>query len=623
MRLLTAVLCLALLGCPRPDEPYSELPDLQRLVRPAAGQGLTLVDQAHPGGPVGAVAADGEHLFVATRTSIDVRRREDNRSVGHLTTAGEPRELLVLGDELWVAAGSGGIARIENPGDPDAAVVTEWPAGDCVVAIAGDDDRIWAADRWGFVLTLPRCAAPGELAQILAIDGWPGDIVPFGDGALVAAGAGGLIAVALRDDGTLALDAPPFEPRGARAVVAHGDRLYVISDTEVICWQPQQRHAVPRERRIRQLVATEAGVVAAAGEGGLFSWDGRAAEGNLQALHQPGITGVIPVRQVAGVGGGDFLVAGGDAGAFMASLQAGEWQLEPRAPRGGNMTALEPWGDRVVSAFSALDELGTVVVHGLDPAGQLRERGRAEVPSLITDVEPVSGDELIVTGYGLYSVRWGDNGEAQVKRLPLLDDLVHAVELQPDGRLVALVRDRGLLWLIREGPGHWVIDRISPLGADVKSLDLVLSDDVAGVTYGSYGRLKLYGEPGAPPTRDVLLAGAAAGMENGWFEPAGSAVVDGRFWVAMPRIGIEGVDAVGGARQRIELPREAWDVAPAGERLAVALGRQGVVVVDPAQAAEPIRAAIDLPGRAQHVVVTDDGFIVAGTGGSLFVVTPP
>lgn len=80
---------------------------------------------------------------------------------------GEVHALHAVGDELWSALGTAGLARVS------ASNVDVWPTDGEVVALVDDGARVWAADRHGRILGVDRAAAAGTPLEERAVDGFP------------------------------------------------------------------------------------------------------------------------------------------------------------------------------------------------------------------------------------------------------------------------------------------------------------------------------------------------------------------------------------------------------------------------------------------------------------------
>ncbi len=586
--MITAVLFLVT-GCQEHHSPFSELPEIAAYPAIDWEDGLETVGRIDLGGSAKAIAVQGSSVLVCTPTGIDIDGVD-----GRIPTAGECRDLWADRDYVWVADGTEGVTRVRLA---DRSLA-RWLLPGRSLAITGSAGRIWVADAEGRVFSIDAEAEPGAGVLAVDVDGVPVDIAPFDAGAVVAARDVGLLQVRV-DGETLRVD-PLVAP--AQRVGATEDGLLFTTGDRLRSWPPGVDLRLPRGARRLE------GNLIALGDGGLVTWDGASGfdvRPIVDDSQHP-----LPVRDVAVLEDRIFLACG----------QGGVVELDGatqrHTPTAGVISALEVWQGQVLVATERMDKDGSLFLLQLDDKGAPILRDKVEIPSMITDIQPVEGG-VLVAGSGIFWVPLEGKTLGTPVDIGGFQDVVFGLALA-EQRVAALVRARGLLWM-QPGSDTWEVTSESPLGEDLTALELVSHGERVAVTYSNYGRLKVF-EPGLGSPLETTMAGAAMCNETGAFVPAGGTSALGRIWVGLPRLGLEGFDPETGDHQRIPLPTGAWDVEAHGDLLAVALDTDGVALLDPSLP-EPVVAHLDLPGYVWNVVSVGQYLVVASEG-TLFVVRP-
>jgi len=561
------------------------------------------------------VAGDARAVYVATPLGVDVFPAGSYAPAERLELPGNPRELLLDGDSLWVAAGRGGLLRIDRPLEPDERTITIWSVPGDVRSLVRQDRWLWVAVRQGRLLALPADADADTDARSLTVDGWPADLAPWGDGVLIAARAGGLLAAQIGPDGAPVSVDPPVEQRYASTVLPVGDDLYVNTFSGLVRQSTTSGEVVEATQRAKALAPFGDGVLAAVGKEGLLLWDGTTPEVAATPLLLPGVDHPVAATDITALTDDLAVVTADEMGVFWLRLTAQGWEIEGRHRYLGRCEALEHVDGRIAAGLTG-SENASVLFLDRQASGDLADVNRIEVPLDINGMVQV-GRELVVAGVGAHVLDL-DHPERGLVDTKLVDGTLEGLELLPSGRVVGLQKEQSVTWFARSDDGTWGVEARSLIGTEFIPMNVTSLGERVGIAYGGYGRLKIFDEPGAPPTHIVLLSGGSMRRDGPYMRPANSASALGKFWITVPGIGIEGIDPDTLETTLLRAPFGVTDVHPYGDLLAVALGHGGAALLDPARPDDPVVAHTPLPGDTR-VILVDGDQLIAATGGTLFV----
>ncbi len=619
---LLLVLLLLCGGCLEAREPYAAPAAVELRPSPPAEGGLRVVQRLDLGGAATDVVADGRSVYVATPAGVDRHDTPGAPPAERIVLPGTPRRLWLQDDELWVALGRGGVARVRRPGDPGDREIDVWPTGGWIEDVVPDEGGVWVADETGRVLLLDPVAGPDTPPEELYLDGWPQQVSPGEGGVLVAAEYGGLRAVARGPDGSLVEVEPPLDLVYASTVAGDADGLWISTYFQIVRHTDRGTRRLDHPHASWRAIPTGGGVLLPARGEGVLAWDG---EGEELVQHQLGLPGTGVTAEPVGlaVAGDDAVViAAGKAGVVWADTGSTPWAVSGWHAPGGGLRALEPHGEGAVAVVSDDLTSSAVVLLERDAVGGLEVADRIPAPPGISGVVAWD-DRLLLAGEGLYTADLTEPaGRRRVEALPLTADKIAALVPLPRGRAAAIAGAAEVLWLASDGTGTWSIEASSKADQEWMPIALAAHDDIPAVAYAGHGRLKLFPEPGGEPLPQHLLDGEAAFNEGAPLRPAGIASDGQRIWVAIPFLGMEGVDPRTGEHTTIRLDPGAWDVHPWGNRLAVALGTDGVAIVDPRPDGGRELARQALPGETWFVLPLGDQ-LLAGAGGSLYLLEFP
>ncbi len=562
-----------------------------------------------------------DSLFVATVNGVD---RLDTRTLQRLEwldIPGETTALLEVEGDLWVGAGSGGVARVRHPNHAERREVVTWGRGGDIVALARAADHLWAADRAGRVLALPLTAESTDSPARLLVDGWPIDLCPWQTGVLVALGHAGSIGLTLADDGSLQEHPMPF-------TTGPVERLLV--DDQVVWW-----HGDGTLTRLDGGVTSSSslgdtptdfdlhpdGLLISAGDAGWLAWSGvheeapRPISVDDVADGQP----LLATRFASADNGGGWVVSR-EQGVGRVETMGDPWRLTRWVPYRGAAVSLHAAEDDVVLAVSTASH-GEVIQLTIDEGG-FAVGERTVIGLALADV--LMFDDGFLSA-GPSGIGWHPRGETSYGGVQIVDDAVlksWVLAETPSGDVVTLLWRRGALWLDRPEGGDWHIVAESRLPPGELPIAMW---PVAGryvQTWAEVGMLYEYEEAGSSAGRHRLLDGAAGAAPEGEWLASGALEVDGTLWIGLPSVGLTGVSMAQDETVTLRTNPGAWDVARLGRRLVIARGQAGVAVVDPAKPDAPLVAACDLPGETRRLAVSDDR-IVAASGGVMYLLRPP
>ena len=618
------LLALVLVGCGCLDarQPYREPAGVEPAPALRSDPGFRVVQRLDVGGSARAVAADADGVFVATAAGVDRHVSIGGPPVDRILLPGSPDDLELNEDGLWVGLVRGGAAWIRNPHDPATREVKVWPVGGLVEGVSPDGDRLWVADESGRVLMLDITddvdAAPVELF----VEGWPQDVLVSGDRSLVPVEYGGLEAVAARADGTLERVAPPLDPLYVSTIARDDEGLWLSTYFQVIRHTDQATRSIDHQHACWNAVPTDGGVLLSArGEGVLF-WDGESEELVQHQFGLPGTGMLAEPRSLALLEDGTVVLAAGKAGVVWADSATTPWTVSGWYAPGGFLRALEPYGDGAIAVVSDDLTASAVVLLETGDDGQLVVADRISAPPGIDGAVVVDG-QLLLAGEGLFAVDLGQPmGQRQVTDLDLSADEIGALTVLADGRVAALAGSADVLWLARDDAGEWSVEGASKADQEWIPMALASHRGAPVVGYAGQGRLKIYPEPGAESARPHLLQGETAFNEGAPLRPAGIASDGERIWAAIPHLGIEGVNPATREHSVLRIDPGGWDVHPWGDRLAVALGPDGVAIVDTTGAVPRELARHALPGDTWFVLPMGER-LLTGSGGTVYLLETP
>jgi len=590
-------LCALALACDEPRDPYIA-PAVLESSSPPTCQGLTISERFEVGGAVIAVAADGPTVYAAVGTGIDVLPAPGAAPTQRLETPGEPRDLLVEGDALWVADGTGGLSRFALREDLARAT---WQTGGEIRRVAASAGMLWASDARGRVLALPLNADEQTEPQALALDGWPDGLAPAPHGVLVAIRQVGIAQVRATPSGLI------MQPQGstaARDIAQVGKRTFTITRSAVT--SDRATLALPAEES--RLEATRDGVLIASAGLGVLEWDGAApapTAWDLRLELQAGPEQPVQARDIEMLGPGRAVIAAGTAGVLWATRDDDGWQVSARHDVGGALHRAVAFKDGV--ALLRTSERGDEVLFfdGTELTRLHRSTGS------LSDLAPTA-DGLLLSGRGLSRLD-ADGTHRMLAELKGAE--IVGVESTPDGQAVLFSRQHGLMWFDAETGEQRAVSDVG--GAYLPMDPVVLGGDVF-VAYGGLGWVQRFTAPGEPGLPMVLLSGAAANLQPGAVLPTRAAAFGPDLYFAIPQVGVERIDLQTNQTRVTRFAGGAIDVQPFGDRLAAAAHRGGVVVIDPQTGA--VVASCDLPGETWGVAAIGER-LIAVTRGTLFTLT--
>ena len=614
--ILLALLVLA--GC-GPVASHVELAEplvVQRVEGPpSCGPGLRLVDRLEVGGGFGAVVADDRWIYAATGTAVRLFSLDGPPVERVVATPGEARDLLLAGGRLWIADGSGGLARLDRPQDAAGELVS-WHVGGDLVAITESGGAVWAADSTGRVLRLPVDAGPDRSPDVVEVDGAPVSVAAWGDGVLVAAGGAGLLLVEPQA-GELTVRAAPWELAWPSRLTTHDGVVYAASGQEVHRFEAgAQATSVEVPRRALGLLAGADGVLIAAQASGLHAWDGRSEEtASWDGAPIAGRSG-LSAEGLHLLADDRLLLAGGYLGIVEATRVEQGWRAGRVWGSGGEVVSLASIGDELVVGIATWNNAGRLVALGDDGSGRLRELRSVDAGGWPEVVVPVQGGLAVARrgggGLGFVGADWS----TPVELVALEDSTVNALARAGEGQLVTGSMDRTLHWLERTDEGAWEVVGSAELNRLPMPVDVVVHDGAVLTATGAVGMAWRWRGPGTTPEPTRALAGSAA--ESGGVVRLGRMLLDGaHVWVSLPAVGLERVSFEAGEGEVFDLSPGAWDVVRWGDELAIARGEAGVSLMS-AGAPGEVLSSCDLPGPVRRLAVWGDR-LVASADGTVFV----
>ena len=617
MRTLALLMVVLGGGCLESRQPYSAPAAPANTPATDDPVALEIRQRIDLGGKALDVVGDGDAVYVATTTGVDIFPGGSFVPTERIVTPGIPVELLLDDGVLWIAAERGGLLRVERAMTPDERAITHWETPGPVRGLARQDRWLWAGLEDGRLLVLPADASTDAAFGITAVDGWPDDLAPWGDGVLVAARGGGLRAARVGTDGEPEVIPPPIDHGYVTTVLPVGDDLYYNTFKGLVRESVTDGSRVEATQRARDVARFGQGVLAAVGKEGILEWDGNTAEVAAVPLILPNVDSPVVVRALAVLDEDLAVVAADEMGVFWLRKGSGGWEIEARHRYLGRCDALE-WVDGRLAAGLTGPENATMVLLDHDDGGSWRVAEQVEVAHDIGGMVQV-GRELLVAGVGVHVIDL-DHLDGGAVDTGLVDGPIEGLELLPSGQVVGLQKEQCVIWLERTATGDWAVHARSPNGFEFIPMNITSLGDRVGVGYGGYGRLKIYDRPGEPATANVLLAGGAVHRDGPFMRPSGSAAASGRFWVSIPHVGVDGVDPDTLETTLLRVRPGVADVHAAGDLLAAALGKGGLALLDPTSPENPVVARIALPGDARAVLASEDELVVA-SGGTLFVVS--
>jgi hypothetical protein len=610
---------LALFSCGPSQAPRQWTAQAERARGPEGCTGLRVISRLDIGGAAVAVAHDGQRAYAATESGVEVHSLA-GRSLGdRIPSGGEPADLAFDDGTLWIADGSGGILRVSDPSDPARRTLRRWEVGGDLRRLRVHQGWLWAADASGRVLALPLDAEPTTRPLSLELDGWPSDLLPWGELMLVAAREGGLMAARL-SDGDLIREEAPAELPFAGQLATGGEALVLSAYKSLVAVGGSEPSEGALAASVQALDAWQGFFVAALGPRGLARWDGHSPTVEPVQPRHPLTGAPVEVWDFVPLDGDTALVAAGNHGVARIRPDGDGWLVEGVPASLGSVRGLVAGPTGPIVATKTDQEHGWLVGLEVSPSGALEERWRLSVPVGMDNITSL-GDELLLGGVGLTSVDLSEGSDsALVGRIPGIDEEVSGVAVLRDGGVAALAHNRGLLWLEGGAREGWRISATSPLGAEQWAMRPFELGHSVALAYSGYGLVKLFQEPGGSPTEHHLLAGQPAYRVRRSTGPSGGVVVGDTLWLAIPGLGLESLTLPSGRQQRIHLPDEgALDVASLGTVLAAARGLEGVALVDPGVEDHPLVASCNLPGLVRWVLPLNDGRLLAANSGSVFL----
>ncbi len=618
------LLALILLGCGclEARQPYRDPAGVEPAPALRTDPGFRVVQRLDVGGSARVVVADADGVFVATPGGIDRHVTVGGPPVERILLPGYPARMELTEEGLWVALNRGGAARIRNPHDPATREVQVWPVGGLIHGVSPDGDRLWMADEIGRVLSLDFADAADAPPAEQIVEGWPQQVLIAADRVLVPVEYGGLEALAARADGTLERVPPPLDPLYVSTIARDDGGLWISTYFQVIRHTDQATRHIDHPHACWNAVPTDGGVLLSArGEGVLF-WDGSSEELVQHQLELPGTGVTAEPRSLAHLGDDTIVLAAGKAGVVWADTATTPWSVSGWYGPGGLLRALEPHGEGAIAVVSDDQTASAVALLELGDDGTLTVADRIAAPPGINGAVVVDG-QLLLGGDGLLAVDLdAPPGERRVTDLGITSDKIGALTPLPGGRVAALAGSADVLWLARDGTGQWTVEGASKADQEWMPIALGSHRGAPAVSYAGQGRLKVFPEPGAEPDRQHLLQGEVAFNEGAPLRPGGLASDGERIWVAIPHLGIESVDPATRKHTVLHLDPGGWDVHPWGDRLAVALGPDGVAIVDPTGEDPRELARCALPGDTWFVLPMGDR-LLAGAGGTLYLLETP
>jgi hypothetical protein len=613
MSLRWTILALALAACDRPRGHLSE--PAQPLLAPLGEscEGLVVHQTVHFGGAYEALAHDEGLLYAASSGRIDIITEPGAAPTDRIPVPGETHHMLVLDDELWVASGSAGITRIRSPQEPERRSSTRWPWPGDVRTLTSHQGMIWAADKTGRVLALPRDATNETDPSAVTVDGWPNTLAPWGEGVIVSTQESGFLQVR-REQGELATSRPDQDISWAGPFLSEGDEIWVNTHDDLVHLKGlRQVGAAPTPPLVRVVPWRESYVLAAAMGSGVLQWDGGSVDTYAWSLRIPGTDEKAPAHDIVPLDGQRVAVAAGRAGVLWARDEGTGWSVDGWTPSAGVWEAVAPLQQGLAAALTTTGGGSLVLLLDLNEQGELVELDRIPVPTQVTGLLLV-GDELLVSSLGVYSIDLErPPGQREAVHLDLLREPIHGLAALPTGRIAGLIRGRAVVWLERGAQGWTLVDE-SALGSTFTPMAIVSWGETVGVTYAGHGRLRLFDEPGSPPWGEHVLAGQVASSDAGIMRPPGTTALGDHLWFALPHIGVEALIPGDTDHRRIRFQPGAWDAKDWNGLLAVALGLDGVGVLAPDRPDEPWLGRCDLPGDTRKLVPVGDRLIAFGGG---------
>ena len=156
------MLLLAMAACDSEVVPYATpTPPVSNIEGSCSG--FVTTGRLRLGGAITAATTDGVgRLFVATEEAVEVYALDDpSAPADYLEVRGEIRDVTYAAGALWIAAGSGGIARW-RPGQ--ATPPQRWARGGDIQGLTASGGRMWGADGHGRVWAVPLEPVAGDEA---------------------------------------------------------------------------------------------------------------------------------------------------------------------------------------------------------------------------------------------------------------------------------------------------------------------------------------------------------------------------------------------------------------------------------------------------------------------------
>lgn len=612
------LLALVAAACAPSREPFSEPAVLTLEAVPERCEGLDMLSRLRIAGAHIAVASDGRSVFSALGDAVAVYDAETLAPGQEIHVPGEPRALLLTGDDLWVAAGTAGLVRVPDPTVPDEGRFDTWATGGEIVDLIARDGALWAADAMGRVLVLPLDAAPGSTPEVVPVDGLPRALAVWRDGAIVAARAGGLRLVSRTEDGRLVERTAGLESGDANRVATSDTFAWIAGLSTLTRWDGETTVTVPFAEPVASLEPSGDGVLIAARQGGLFFWDG--GQSPPTRLLLPGTTGRPPISPEALVPAGDgaWWLAGGTGGtALIAGGTTGAMELRRASPPGGVITALEPIPGGLALGLGPSDAAGELMLASLDSAGVLTVIDRLDAGGPVSALSPL-GSGLVVArspgGVGFVDLSV-DPGARTIVEVALRGHNVIGLGQLSSGFVAAVTHDKVVTWLDPAAEPPWpvvstVTDPMHTGWSQGPVAATVLGERFA-YAWPAHGVLSVADAPGRSP-RSHALAGSDVRTS------IDITAVGGLIWVPVPRLGVQVVDPVQGLLAVERFVPGGQSVAPYGDMVAVATGKRGLSLVQWTGGQVGVIADCDLPGVSRFVA-SNGSHLFLGSAGSIGV----
>lgn len=584
--------------------------------------GLAVVGRIEVGGVYESVAADAHWLYASTQSGVQVFPRASGAPapIVVIPTRGEANAVLSVDGRLWVADGTGGIARLEGLEDPASASRVEWSVGGNIVALAAGPRTIWAADTTGRVLALPLDASADTVPRSVEVDGKPVSLAHWEGVVVVAALAGGLLEIS-DADGVLSVGPGRHELAHASRVASGGGVLYAARGQTLTRWTAGgARTTVQLDKQVLGILPREDGVLVAAQSAGLFSWVGGVGEPVRWADDVLVGRAGLSAEGLVGIDERTVLVAGGLLGPVRATWDGSGWTASEVLREGGDITSLDAIPGGVLAGFVMWNDAGRLVRIEAGDAGGYTHVDGVDAGGWPSQVVPI-GEELFVArrGEGLGVLDAAQPLSGQVVRPVALEGstITGLAKTVSDG-LVAVAMDRSLHWLDRSADGGWSEVGTGGLSKAPAPTDVQVDDSGARITTGYVGTLYRWAGPDVVPVAKRALVGPA-GATVGVQRLTRSLSDPEHLWIPIPSVGLERYRKASGESTVVPFLPGGWAATAWGDELVVARGTGGVALVSEPLGRQPeLGPSCDLPADARRLLV-HDGRLLVGASGTIFV----